>query len=274
MGLRRARKRMRDGARAALMPFYKAHHIRFADADLVFPLQDDYARQWFGRYRFRTYNWHEPSLTQFMLDLPHDMSVFVDIGAHLGYFSAVFSRLAGRTSHAIELDPANFTQLTWMVQHMRGVKGRIEPVNLGLSHTAFTADMPIAAPSPFSSLRAADVDQTGTRSVPVITLDGFCAAGDIVPDVVKIDVEGHEWAVLDGGADTFRTHRPVLILEVHVPELAEQAISVDDLIDRISGFGYQVFWFSDHRSAQPGQLTPFTTAGQLQNFDLVALPST
>ena len=33
------------------------------------------------------------------------------------------------------------------------------------------------------------------------------------PGLVKIDVQGHEASVLEGGIQTIRTHRPVLLLE-------------------------------------------------------------
>jgi FkbM family methyltransferase len=53
--------------------------------------------------------------------------------------------------------------------------------------------------------------------VPVIALDEEIAAGRLPrPDVVKIDVEGSEVAVLEGLRQTLRSARPVVICELHV----------------------------------------------------------
>jgi FkbM family methyltransferase len=49
-----------------------------------------------------------------------------------------------------------------------------------------------------------------------ITLDGLLASADCKPpDVVKIDVEGAELAVLDGMSRMLRSSRPVIICELH-----------------------------------------------------------
>lgn len=59
-------------------------------------------------------------------------------------------------------------------------------------------------------------EQTGTRQVPSVTLDSFAAEhGD--PDFVKIDTEGHERAVVEGGLKTLNGGCRLLI-EVHAAE--------------------------------------------------------
>jgi FkbM family methyltransferase len=37
------------------------------------------------------------------------------------------------------------------------------------------------------------------------------------PDVMKIDVEGAEILLVNGAADTIRTHRPILFMSLHIP---------------------------------------------------------
>ncbi|RLM67941.1 FkbM family methyltransferase [Halorubrum sp. Atlit-8R] len=71
----------------------------------------------------------------------------------------------------------------------------------------------------------------GTESVPVRRLDdlvegvgdeGEDGVGAVPPpDAIKVDVEGHEAAVLRGATATLATHRPLLVVEVH--ETAEAA---------------------------------------------------
>jgi FkbM family methyltransferase len=54
--------------------------------------------------------------------------------------------------------------------------------------------------------------RTETITVAVDRLDG-CLPNGYVPDLLKIDVEGAERAVLQGGIQTIRRHRPLIIFE-------------------------------------------------------------
>jgi FkbM family methyltransferase len=62
---------------------------------------------------------------------------------------------------------------------------------------------------------------TGAASVvPVVTLDDACADGPV--SLIKIDVEGHEGAVVRGAAATIGASMPSIIFE-YAPELLESA---------------------------------------------------
>ncbi len=57
------------------------------------------------------------------------------------------------------------------------------------------------------------------------TIDGILRAGDLpLPDVLKIDVEGAERMLLDGGREFFRKASPRLIIETHGLEVAKQCL--------------------------------------------------
>ena len=51
-----------------------------------------------------------------------------------------------------------------------------------------------------------------------VALDEFCRENGITPQAVKIDVEGAEAAVLEGGAETITAARPVIFLSTHGAE--------------------------------------------------------
>jgi hypothetical protein len=76
-----------------------------------------------------------------------------------------------------------------------------------------------------------------TLQVPLRSLDSLAAERDLArPDLIKIDVEGHERRVLDGAAAILDRHRPVLVIETgHEAEGDRAAIH-----DRLAGLGYRM----------------------------------
>ncbi len=81
---------------------------------------------------------------------------------------------------------------------------------------------------------AAGGEASSSRTVRVdtITLDAFCARERIAPDLIKIDVEGAELAVLRGARETIRAggDRLSVFVELHPTTWREMGLSKDDLI--------------------------------------------
>jgi len=78
-----------------------------------------------------------------------------------------------------------------------------------------------------------------TTGASVSTMDRWVAEHHMDRvDLIKIDVEGNECAVLDGAVDVLRRHRPVIVCEVFAQPLMAQGRTVDDLLDRFESAGY------------------------------------
>jgi hypothetical protein len=75
--------------------------------------------------------------------------------------------------------------------------------------------------------------------VSVSTLDE--EVGDLVPSVVKIDVEGAELDVLRGGRALLTSARPTLILEHVASAAALYDASSAEVWDVLADYGYEVY---------------------------------
>ena len=146
-------------------------------------------------------------------------SACVDVGAHIGLYSCVLARRAAEVL-AVEANPELARYLS-----------RVCPPNVKVSLMALSDTAGVTAvlriPAGAGGLEdtglatiAADNRFIGSavvawREVPVATetLDNLCARHARV-SAVKIDVEGHENAVVRGAVSTIERCRPVFMIEV------------------------------------------------------------
>jgi hypothetical protein len=84
------------------------------------------------------------------------------------------------------------------------------------------------------------------RVVHVNTLDSY-HFDDV--DLIKIDVEGHELAVIEGAVDTILRCKPHLIIEIEQRHISKP---IDEIFDFILQQGYDGFFLSN------GSLNPLS----------------
>ncbi len=77
------------------------------------------------------------------------------------------------------------------------------------------------------------------HQVSSVTLDRFVSQSGIVPDVIKIDVEGAEFLVLQGAERLLSRYHPDLILGVHSYWLPPSQ-TVDEIFEFLARHGYEI----------------------------------
>lgn len=169
--------------------------------------------------------------------LPHlaeASSSFVDVGAHIGsILSAVRRAHPGIGLIAIEAVPdkaqaleANFPEA---VVHATAV---------GKTHG--TVSFYIDEQRPGYSSLSADRGATMTEiTAPMRTLDELLEPVESI-SCIKIDVEGHELGVVEGGLSTLMKHRPAVQFESG-PRPEEEESLIHDLFDLFTTLDYQLF---------------------------------
>ena len=167
-----------------------------------------------------------------------DRHRFLDVGACHGLFSLAFAQ--GRpAAEALAVEPS---PLAWEVLESNLRR------NAGARVTAVQAAVG-AAPGKLTKRYAwhhleASPEAAGDPDAVEIalrTVDLLCKEREFRPDVVKIDVEGYELAVLRGARETLAGSRPLLFLEIHPARIAELGGSLGELSALLSELGYRVF---------------------------------
>jgi FkbM family methyltransferase len=163
----------------------------------------------------------EPDVTAVLLDQLRPGMVFVDVGAHYGYYALVASRLVQSTGRVVAFEPSRFAArlLRRNVGHLDGVVveqvavqargGTAELTDFGRRHSALNTLLGRARVAPGEGRRL----RPQVYEVPAVSLDEYTAAHAIRPDVVKLDAEGAEHAILTGMHDLLRTVAPLVVME-------------------------------------------------------------
>jgi FkbM family methyltransferase len=128
----------------------------------------------------------------------------LDIGSNAGIYSYYFSR---KFSKIDAFEPLK--EVTYRLEALGGKNTRIH--NVALSDKRGTLPIHIPAVNGHPIATRASLEVMGcdceVRNVDVVTLDQY---GFIDVDLVKIDVEGHEYAVLDGAINTLTLCKPII----------------------------------------------------------------
>lgn len=166
------------------------------------------------------YGFFEEGLTRFLLSRLREGMTFVDVGAHIGYFSLLASWLVGPRGevHCFEPGMETFRILMRNVNNRRNVVAN----NLAVWSEATKLDfndygMGLAAfNTVFSGPRDTRVRprKTARYSVLAVRLDDYIQSTGIAPALVKIDAENAELEVLRGLTTTMARLKPLISIEV------------------------------------------------------------
>jgi FkbM family methyltransferase len=145
-----------------------------------------------------------------------------DIGANVGFFTLLASKLAGESGTVVSFEPVP-RNLAYLERHVRANKLKnVRVLPIAVSSRAGRARFATASNPAMGGL----VDN-GELEVQTDSLDGLVASGQIpAPAFMKIDVEGAELDVLAGAAETLRSARPTILLSAHGYVLHERCWSL------------------------------------------------
>lgn len=78
------------------------------------------------------------------------------------------------------------------------------------------------------------------------TLDNFTKDKNIIPDLIKIDVEGHELSVLKGAENFIAKYHPALIIEIE--QRHHKDINIESVFESFKQKGYNCYYYSKKQS--------------------------
>ena len=166
---------------------------------------------------FYYYGYCEANLTNFLLRFLKKGNVVIDVGAHVGFYSMLASALVGEEGQVHSFEPTPWTfdllmqntnKLSNIVLNNNAASDRKDSIpfkDYGPGYGAYNT-----AHKNGSILNK----KAKTIIIKTIALDDYCEDKNIRPDFIKLDAEGHEYAILNGMNRLFEKTRPLVALEV------------------------------------------------------------
>lgn len=177
------------------------------------------------------------------VDVLRPGGIMFDVGANFGYYAVHCARAVGESGavHAFEPDPAAADLLAANTT-ANGLDGTLTRHAVAISDADGEVEYHLAEEAAFSGMTS--TGRSAVRDVvmiPTRSLDSIASEYGIQRlDALKIDVEGHEAAVLRGAADLLsRSPDPLVMLEVSAKNLTDAArLELIAALGRLFATGY------------------------------------
>ncbi|MGH2398090.1 MAG: FkbM family methyltransferase [bacterium] len=190
----------------------------------------------------RTY---EPYLAAVLRTFLQPGGCFIDVGAHLGWWSLFAATRVGSAGRVLALEPsvaydllaanaAPYPQITALRVGAGATDGAATFFGQGVSSSGSFVEAVTAINQHYQT-----EIPIAPLSVPICTLDGLVAKHHLQAPLVKIDVEGFEAQVLDGATGLLASGVPCVI-EIHPPQLTLSGDSAEAVQARLMAHGYTV----------------------------------
>jgi FkbM family methyltransferase len=180
----------------------------------------------------------------------------LDIGANIGYCSALFARAAdpGRRIYAFEPEPFNFSLLERAMLNRNC--GSVVPVRAAVGAAEGEIRLRLN-PRHHGDHRVdtASVADAASIPVPLVTIDAFLERRAPREPVafIKIDVQGFEPAVCAGAGRTLAENPACSVALEYTPDAMQQlGFSPPDLLEWFKARGYRCYTLPQNGRPQPG----------------------
>ena len=184
----------------------------------------------------------------------------IDIGANYGFYSYVISSLF-EVVEAFEPQKSCFEVIE---AYSQKYQQNINAHNIALSNRQDKLDfyIPIVKGDAYTGLGSLTKleEECITIRVPVRKLDDYQFT-DV--DFLKIDVEGHESSVIEGGKETILREKPTILVEIEQRHLKNKSIT--DIFEQILCLGYEGYFL---KAKQLLPLSDFSYEKEQKPFEL------
>ncbi len=170
----------------------------------------------------------DPEMVNDMISEELNNKTIFDVGAFIGLSSMVFSKYSKNCKIiAFEPNPYNRKKIEKNFEKNKKISANIRVFPYALSNANASVKMYLSKviEGPSSTSRIEGSHSTISNDnlpncfeyqiVETKTLDSFVSKNKLIPDIIKIDIEGAEFMLLLGAINTISKYHPLIYIELH-----------------------------------------------------------
>ena len=166
---------------------------------------------------------HEPDTTKFISNYLKQNMTCIDIGANIGYYSTLYSKIVKNSGKVISIEPSpvNFKYLKNNLQLQNIKNYQLFNCACGAqeNNVKFLLDKRANKCMIIQNEKISS-DTSTIVTVPVKKLDDIVLESKVQNvDFIKMDVEGYEWFAIQGSVETIKKFKPTIQIEIHFNKL-------------------------------------------------------
>lgn len=191
----------------------------------------------------QTFKTHEPLSTKLIVQLLKKGMTCLDIGANIGYYVLLESKIVGNDGRviAVEPSPQNYDCIKKNIELQK--LENIKAFNFAAGDTNGNIRFFVNERSNGCKVLLEGEklpNRPGTViHVPVRKIDDFLNDEGIEKvDFIRMDVEGYEWNIFQGMKNTVQKSKPIIQLEVHKGPMGNETTT--DFFEFFKANGYEV----------------------------------
>lgn len=177
------------------------------------------------------YKYYEKEISLYLKSIIKQNMQIIDVGAHYGIHVLFIWKLMKGTGNIYAFEPweENYNLLSKNIESNNAKNIIAVPKAVSSS----VKKVRLVEGSGTGEHHIGEVGNESLNSTETVILDNFFVMYNIIPNLILIDVEGHETEVLIGGSKSIKKSKPILIIEHHN--------QVEKVVHKIKELGYSKY---------------------------------
>jgi FkbM family methyltransferase len=198
-----------------------------------------------------------------ILDRLESGDCFIELGAHLGYYSLLAAASVCPSGSVIAFEP-HPTHASRLNRNVRWNRRAVEIEQAAVSDTDGMAELSVSDRGGGHALGSGDRGVT----VETIAFDSYREQTGVQPDMVKVDVEGADVRALDGMEKTLRECKPAIVCELHPNRIESFGDTIDGFYSCLAEHGYRIEELPSENELTQNQFVRKACEGSVNDFGM------
>ena len=185
--------------------------------------------------------------TGWAIELSRNAKVIFDVGCNIGINAVLFNQFSSVSK--IYLFEPNVSALSLAVENsiLNGFSEKVRIFNYCISNEnnkilKFYSVLEGAAGSLHRDFSHTANDLNSSYDVRTKTIDKICEDENVIPNLIKVDVEGHEYQVLEGSTKTALKGRTKFLVEMHSSKILSMEENSNKILKWADKVNYKVLY--------------------------------